>query len=389
MVAYDEDGLELCYDVEGAPVGLSINGKGDISWAPTEADTGKHEFTVHITTPQGGRKSVEVSLEVTKNGFVFAELGGHDGAAGTIDDPFGTIEKGLAALKPSGAKTLIIRGGTWLVNWKWEAGGVSAPTRDARFSAAEPGEIYGYPGEKVIIQRDQKSHGLWLYRSQYVIARDVEFRGANVGERGGAETSGENLVFQRVTVRDSDWNAADNCSGFKLRGVEIVAHRCAAHDNYERKKLGVAWNNANYLMYADDTPPPLVYAIDCDSSGSVAAYKIKHAGPGKFIVHGVRDNGSFYGFGGIDDGLRVRYSTFVDNHIGIHLGISDPNSHTAAGDVVVEHNTVVHPKETAITLQNSYVPTTPIHVERNIFVVNQPFALPEESQWMYAIWIYT
>lgn len=389
MIAYDEDGDELCYGLDGAPAGMTIDGRGDIAWEPTVEDLGAHAFSIRITTQRGGRVVVPVSLEVTRDGFVFASLDGRAGATGTIDDPFDTIERGLAALRPSGAKTLIIRGGTWPVRWNWETGGRSSPTRGAYFSEAAPGEVYGYPGESVVIECQSNSHGLWLYDAEYMLARDIEIRGANVDERGGAVTDGEHLVFQRVTVRDSDWDASNNCSGFLLRGVEIVAHRCAAHDNFDRGHRGVAWNSANYLTYADTTPTPSIYVIDSDSSGSEVGFKIKHAGPGRVVFHGVREVGSTYGFGGIDDGLTVRFSTFVDNAIGIGLGIADPNRHTTAGDIVVEHNTVVNPTEAALHLQDGYLPSGPITITRNVFTVDQPFGAAEGAQWMYDVVRYT
>ncbi|MEB2324402.1 MAG: hypothetical protein OZ921_17950, partial [Sorangiineae bacterium] len=388
MVAYDEDGHDLCYALEQAPTGMTIDGAGTIHWAPSDADLGAHAFAVEMRTRAGGSARVQVNLEVKTSGFVFVAPNGAPGAQGTYDDPFPTIERGLQALKPNLAKTLIIRGGTYAVDWRWEVSGVSSPTRGAHFTANDPGEVLGYPGERVLIDCQQGSHGLWLYDAEYVIARDLEVQGASASERGGAIATGEHLVFQRLYVHDSDWSQANNCTGFLFHGVENVAHRCQARDNYDRDKSdGPLWNNSNYLTYADDGPDSSAYAIESESSGSVVGFKVKHAGPGAVTFHRVRDEGSTYGFGGMDDGLRIRYSTFIDNDKGIMLGMTDPGPHTDAGDQRIEHNTVIRPQESALMLQ--YLPREPIDVSGNIFFVDRPFGAAEDTQWMYDLVRYT
>ncbi len=389
MVAYDEDGRDLCFSLEGAPLGMSIDERGVLAWAPTSADEGHHGFTVQITTQQGGRESVSVDLEVTRSGFVFVAPAGDDQNDGSLDSPLQTIERGLEGLKPGQAASLVVRGGTYPVNWRWETGDTPSPTRGAAFTAEAPGEIYGFPDEQVVIECQAGAHGLWLYQASYVLARDLTVRAAGADERGGALTDGDHLVFQRITVRDSSWSNQNNCSGFLLRGVEIVAHRCAAHDNYDRTNAAPRWNSANYLTYADTTPTPSIYVIDSDSSGSAVGFKIKHAGPGKVVLHHVRDEGSDQGFGGMDDELSLRYSTFVGNHNGVFVGMSDPNAFTRAGNLVVEHNTVVRPSESAFTLQESYLPDSPIDITRNVFVVEEPFGNEEGAQWMYDVVRYT
>jgi hypothetical protein len=389
MVAYDEDGRDLCFALEGAPAGMNIDTRGELTWQPTSGDEGKNDFTIHITTQQGGRESVNVELDVTRNGFVFVAPSGDDQNDGSLESPFKTIERGLEVLKPGQALSLVVRGGNYPVSWKWETGETPAPTRGAEFSAAAPGEVYGFPGEEVVIDCQAGSHGLWLYQASYVLARDLEVRGAGADERGGALTDGDHLIFQRVTVRDSSWSNQNNCSGFLLRGVEVVAHRCAAHDNYDRSSASPRWNSANFLTYADTTPTPSIYVIDSESSGSAVGFKIKHAGPGKVVFHRVYDEGSDQGFGGMDDELSLRYSTFVGNRNGIFVGMSDPNDFTRAGNLIVKHNTVVRPSETAFTLQDSYLPDASIEIARNVFVVAQPFASAEGAQWMYDVVRYT
>ena len=389
LVAYDEDGRDLCFSLEGAPAGMSIDARGDLAWAPTSADGGHHEFTVHITTQQGGRESLSVDLEVTSSGFAFVAPSGDDQNVGSLESPFKTIERGLEVLKPEQALSLVVRGGVYPVTWQWEAGETPSPTRGAAFTAEVPGEVYGFPDEDVVIDCQAGAHGLWLYQASYMLARDLEVRGAGADERGGALTDGDHLAFQRVTVRDSSWSNQNNCSGFLLRGVEILAHRCAAHDNYDRSNASPRWNSANYLTYADTTPTPSIYVIDSESSGSAVGFKIKHAGPGRVVFHHVHDEGSDQGFGGMDDQLSLRYSTFVGNQNGIFVGMSDPNAFTRAGDLIVDHNTVVRPSETAFTLQDSYLPDSPIDVTRNVFVVEQPFGSAEGAQWMYDVARYT
>ena len=334
LVAYDPDGGALCYGLDGAPAGMSIDARGTITWSPTDADAQKSPsaFKVQITNTRGGRVTVPVSLAVAKSGFLFVAPGGDDASDGSLAKPFATIRHGLDVVGQQKGATLLVRGGTYDVTWNWEVDGVKAPLGGIDFTADDPAEVRGYPGEDVVINC-VNGHGLWAYATSYVLFADLAVKNVTVGERGGAISNGNHIVFQRVTVSDSNWADSNNCTGFKLDGTDVVAHRCDAHDNYDRN--GHVWNNSNYLVYTDGGMQD-VYILESTSEhsagpGTGVGFKVKHAGPGKLTVFGSRDDGSSYGFGGQDDGTTVRFSTFVNNATAIHLGISDPNEFTKGG----------------------------------------------------------
>jgi hypothetical protein len=391
VVAFDPESPTLCYGLEGVdlPAGLSIDGQGTVHWAPTLADvsTTPHTFSIVVTNAAGAHTTVPVNLTVSTDGFLFVAPDGKDTAKGTLTEPFGTLRHALDALGAQKGGTLLVRGGTYPVTWNWETNGVKAPLGGIAFSPENPAEIRGYPGEMPVIDC-VFGHGLWAYDTSYVLFADLTVKNASAGERGGAIAMGDHIVFQRVTVRDSNWSSSNNCTGFLLKGDDVVAHRCDAHDNYDRQ--GVVWNSSNYLAYADGEQNQ-IYILESTSAhsagpGTGVGFKIKHAGSGAVTVFGSRDQGSSYGFGGQDDDSSVRYSTFVENDVGLQLGVSDPNAFTK-GKMTIEHNTVVRAERTAFGIQSSYGQDGTV-VRDNLFAMDKQLGKSEDTPHLFQLWTY-
>jgi hypothetical protein len=389
IVAYDPAGSPLCFAIEDAPAAMTIDAAGTLRWTPSEADVAAspHRFRVHVTTSAGGRVTIDASMTVSTSDFVFVSPDGDDGASGALDAPFATIERGLEALDPSGPHTVVVRGGTYRTSWEWERDGVHTPLTGKRFTETEPAEVLGYPGERPIIEC-QSGHGLWAFATRYVIFRNFEVRGASSGERGGAIASAaDHVLFQHVTVRDSDWCSSSNVTGFLLNGVDLVVHRCEARDNYDRSCMdGAGWNSSNYLAYTE-VEGSSIAILESVSSGSPVGFKLKHGGPGTLLLHGVRDDGSDHGFGGMDDGLSIRFSTFADNDTGVALGITDPSEHVNAGDVLVEHVTVARATGVGISIQSSY-PADGVVLRSNVVTLANAPAARDEGPNVYRFWPY-
>jgi hypothetical protein len=391
VVAFDEASNTLCYSLEGAsvPAGLTIDGEGTLHWTPTADDVASspHVFSIVVTNAAGVRVTVPVSLTVSTEGFLFVSPDGDDTAKGTLTAPFGTLRHALDALGAQKGGTLLVRGGTYDVTWNWEIDGVKAPLGGIDFSAENPAEIRGYPGEAPVINC-VGGHGLWAYATSYVLFADLAVQNASAGERGGAIAMGEHIVFQRVTVRDSNWSSSNNCTGFLLKGDDVVAHRCDAHDNYDR--AGVVWNSSNYLTYADGDHNR-IFVLESTSArsagpGTGVGFKIKHAGSGSVTVFASRDQGSSYGFGGQDDDSSVRYSTFVENDTGLQLGLSDPNAFTG-GKMTIEHNTVARAAHAAFGIQSSYAQEGTV-VRDNLFAMDKQLGKSESTPHLYLLWTY-
>jgi hypothetical protein len=385
MVAYDPEKDELSYALEGAPDGMAVAADGTLTWSPTDAHAAAspYGFTVRIEDSRGAAVTVPVSLAVSRDGFVFVATDGSDTAGdGSLDLPCGTIEHGMEVLAGLPGGTLLIRGGTYNVNWEWERDGVPSPLRGARFTADAAAEIRSYPGESVLINCES-GHGIWAYATSYVLMAGLEIRNASSGERGGAIAHGDHIVFQDVVVHDSNWSASSNCTGFLLNGEEVVAHRCTAYDNYDR--TSDHWNSSNYLVYTEDAGSS-IFIIDSVSRGSITGYKIKHAGPGTLLVHDCLEEGSAIGLGAADDGSAVRYSTFVGNDTAIHLGMTDPSAWTTGG-MTVEYNTVVDAQGMAIVVQGGYL-ADDLLVRHNIVKTDVELGATEDMPHMYFLWPY-
>ena len=217
----------------------------------------------------------------------------------------------------------------------------------------------------------------WSFQTSYVLFADLEVRNASAPERGGAIIDGSNNIMQNVRVSDSNWSSRSNCTGFLLRGSNSVCHRCKAINNYDR--TSDLWNSSNFLLYPEGRGQDL-YILDSYSSGSITGYKIKHAGNGRVILHGSLEEGSRYGWAGIDDKSSVRFNTFVGNETAISIGISDPNIYTQ-GDMLVEYNTVVD-ATTSYEQRGGYGALGGTVVRHNIFVNKM------DSPTMSRVWPY-
>ncbi|MFK7984995.1 MAG: putative Ig domain-containing protein [Sandaracinaceae bacterium] len=337
MVAYDPDHDRLIFSLEGAPTGMEIDANGTITWEPT-VDGSSHSFTVGVDDGRGEPVTVPVTLAVDASLFVFVAPEGAEGATGTIDAPLADVDAAMRALTARDEGTLLIRGGTYDITWNWEVGGVTSPFRNTDGTPDAPYVVRGYPGESVVLDCGERGHGLWTFGGSYILHADIEVRGAAADERGGAILSGSHNVFQNVTVRDSNWSHTSNCTGFLMSGNDAVCHRCVAMDNYDRESEH--WNSSNYLVYTDRSVTGTVYIIDSFSSGSISGFKMKHAGEGRLVLHGNREVGSTYGWGGTDDGTTIRFNTFEDNDTGLSVAITDPSASTRGG-MLMEYNTVV------------------------------------------------
>lgn len=143
------------------------------------------------------------------------------------------------------------------------------------------------------------------------------------------------------------------------------------------------WNSSNFLFYPENNEQTL-YIIDSYSENTITGFKIKHAGNGLVILHGSRDVGSNYGFGGIDDGTTVRFNTFVDNGTGIAVGISDPNQYTR-GNILMEYNTVVNANR-VYSHQGFYGEDGEVVLRNNVLVLDGAPGLDQSAPHFTWIW---
>lgn len=367
---------------------MTLSPAGTIDWQPTAADEAASPiaFDARIVTEAGGETIVPVSLAVSAEDFLFVDPAGDDQADGSLATPMATIDGAMELLSPTGDKTVVVRGGTFVTNWDFDGpGDPSSPLRGDYFTEDAPAEIVAYPGESVQIDV-ATGGGLVAFQTSYVLFRDISVDGPK--GRGGAVGQGAHVVFQRVTVTNADWPNQNNCTGFVFQSEENVCHRCIGRDNYDRGAgTGAEWNSSNFLTYPEGDGSSM-WLIECESSGSVVGYKVKHGGLGTLVLHGSLEEGSNYGFGGADDGLVVRWNTFVDNGNGIFIGMTDPSASVGNGNCRVENNTVVAPRGNALTFQGNSYPGTGSVVRRNVFQMDATLSSGDSDPHLLRLWPY-
>jgi hypothetical protein len=378
MVAYDRENDPIRYALEGAPRGMAIDAEGTITWQPSAGgavDGSTYAFTVMVDDGRDRPVRVPVNLVVETANFFFVAADGRDNGDGSVNAPWQDLYLAQQRLAAHGHGTLYIRGGLYPVSWNWERKGIYSPFRKAQGTAGQPIVVRGYPGETAVIDAAGRGHGLYFYSTRYILAADLEIRNAAASERGGFVASGDNIIAQNITVRDSNWPKSSNCTGFLFKGGDgNVCHRCRAFDNYDRDSSH--WNSSNYLVYADGKAGT-TYILDSYSRGSRVGYKIKHAGTGKLVLHGSLEAGSGTGFGGYDNDSLLAFNTFLANGTGIHLGITDPNDYTQMGMTIVS-NTVVDAAKTLL-LQGTYGAHGDNTIKHNVFATSKALGRNEQD----------
>ncbi len=379
FVAYDPEHETLLYSLDGAPAGMHIDASGTLHWASPLP--GRHDFTVSISDGRADAVEAPISINVDAEHFLFVSPDGSNAGDGSLDAPLADLEEAQRRLAALGWGTLYIRGGTYPVAWNWEVSGRISPLRGAHGSADAPFVVRGYPGESVVVDCEERGHGFWSFAASYVLFADFEVRRPAAAERAGMNLGGDHSIAQNVTVRDANWPAPTNCTGFLLRGDGATCHRCRAYGNYDRDSEH--WNSSNYLIYLDRDGPDIL-VLDSLSEDSVSGFKIKHAGAGTALFHGNLSRDRSYGFGGVDDGSEVRFNTLEGASVGASFAITDPNAHTH-GDFSFHHNTI---RESAqgMRLGGGYLDDEPSAVHHNVVATGRPLGSREDDPHMLFLW---
>lgn len=140
---------------EGGRIALAGAPLTILSWSPTQIEVklpaGARSGEVVVTSAAGA--SPPYTLRVHHGSLWFVATNGADSAAGDEAHPFGTIPKGVAALRPG--DVLYIRGGTYVPppNREWRAHVLLHEM--ANGTADAPVAIVGYPGESAVIGNNQ------------------------------------------------------------------------------------------------------------------------------------------------------------------------------------------------------------------------------------------
>lgn len=370
MVAYDPEADVMHFSLEGAPDGMQIDPTGVIHWQPDFGGADSVEFTIVVSDGVHEAPPIPVQLRNAADEFVFVSPNAPSSGNGTLDSPYNNLDRAMSALAAMNEGTLVMRGGSYNVTW---ANDNLNSLAGAQGSADAPFEIIAYSGETPVVNCLANSRGFAFGASSaYVRLRGIEIANASRGERGGLVVYTHHVVADHVTVRDSNWNASNNCTGFYLAGVENVCYRCRGLDNYDRQ-VRHQWNSSNFITYADKGSNASIYLLYCYSRNSKVGYKIKHSGGGKVLVHGSLDENSDYGWFGLDSDSVVQHSVFMNNKYAFELNC-DPDESASNRDLSLIHNTAIHPSLAAI--EHSLYSTGDLKFLYNIFTMDVPVGGP-------------
>ena len=387
FVAYEIDNETLTWELINAPAGMSINQDGAVEWVPPDSAAGSYSVTVRVSRESGDVIERSWNMTVGTDDFLFVAAAGSDTWAGTINAPFKTIEKAMRGIINGNGKTIYVRDGAYHEHYNWESGGVISPLRSKRFSAQDPVEIRGFPGEKAVLDCDFMGHGLMIFISDYVIIDNFEVQNSMDGEGGGIEViSAHNVMVRDCVVHDSHWPYTTNCTGYLVQGsTGIVIDRATGYNN--RDLNSTHHNSSNFLVYLDNQPPGNIYILNSRSYDSVCGYKIKHAGPGKLIVHNCQSIGEKKPYAIGSSSSSVRYSIAYRGNTGLQASVADPNAYTS-GTVLFEHNTIANAPATGVYFEGGYLQNGSIIRNNIIYNDIAPAGTGEGVNRLMEFWIY-
>ena len=386
---YEMNNQPLTWRLTNAPAGMTLANDGRVTFTPTSAQVGSYNVTVRVTRADGVFRERTFPVTVGTSSFFFVSTSGSDTNPGTISQPFRTLLKAFQSVQNGVGKTIVIRGGTYRETYNWEVNGVYSPLRDKYFSANDPLEITGYPGETAILDCQLQGHGFWFINTSYVSLDNVTVVNAGASERAGIMVgSSSNVMIRDTIVHSSNWTYRDNCSGYSISSGDTVLDGTIAYSNRDPSTPD-SWNSANYLFYLDlQGGGDAMYAIGAKAWDSVAGFKIKHSGPKKLILHSCEAFDHTYGYLLGSSNSSVRYSYSLNNHTGLQVGAADPNAYTT-GAILVDHNTFVNSPGTAFNLQDTYSLSAPTILTNNIFANTLTAAGEGEADArLLQIWIY-
>jgi hypothetical protein len=381
---YEMNNEALTWQLTGAPNGMTIDTNGKVNWTPAASDAGNYIATVSVTRSSGSSIVRTFTLSVNTTDFIFVAPTGNDAAAGTMAAPFKTIEHAMLALANGNGKTIYVRGGTYCEHYT----SVFGPFSSKHFTAADPAEVRGYPGEKAIVDCESQGMGIQLASTSNVIISNIEVQNANWGEKGGIvfEDNCMDCMAKDVIVHDSHWLYGANCTGFRTQTANVVIDRCISYNNFDTADPHFL-NSTNFLSY-NDVDLGVNYILNSISYGSCIGFKIKHAGPLKVIFHNNISHNDDCAFACGSDYSSVRYCVSYNSGTGIQAGLSDPSTDNV-NSVLFEHNTIFNASDWGFQIISGYLMNGTI-VRNNIFYNSLDVAgTGEGDNRLMGLWIYT
>lgn len=405
---YQRDNLPITWTLTNAPAWMTISDGGRVTGTPT-ATAGAVTVTVKADVGSGTPSFVERSFSITvydsdlggaNTEIRFVATTGSNAAVGSKAAPWQTIEYALNQVASGNGRLIYVRGGTYTETYTWHEGVTYSPWISKTFTAADYSEIRGYPGETAILDCNYTGNGLWVYGGKYAVLSNLTIKNASRDEKGGlilgyAGVSGdatEDVVAKDMIVFGSDWSNSTNVTGVFMSCKNCWINRIVAYDNKcsgtRGACAGADWNSTNFLFYASGQAGDM-YAIDNKSYGSVAGYKMKHAGLKRLILHNGETHSEIYGVLVASAYSSVRYMVAMSGNTGVGALATDVNAYSN-GPMLFEHNTSVNARDKAFGIDNAFLTTDAGIIRKNIFYNDVAVAgTGEDDDRLYQIWTYT
>jgi hypothetical protein len=214
------------YELVSGPSGMSIDGRGEITWPnPTEASSA-YPVSVRVTDSAGTARSVDWTITVTTSGFLFVDAvkgtPASQGGTGTMSNPWKSLKDVYGgdtyndkhSAHHSGA-FVYWRGGTYLMDAYVED--CPSECRVPLINNYKPQVWLAYPGERPVFKMNTPSGGD-AYITYYSGGDNAYLDGLefdltnNARGKGVVFGGGRNVTFRRNVSHGirKGWNGGNN-----------------------------------------------------------------------------------------------------------------------------------------------------------------------------------
>lgn len=392
VTVYEIDNQTPTFSLSNAPAGLTVNGRGVLSWASPTAGTYTN-IVLQATRPSCNSTNypgcstttsvtfdLEVSTDTTNSFKFFATTGTNNGSCGTLAAPCATLSYLIENRLPgsNNGVTIYGRGGSYTDGW------TASVFVGQNYSATDPMAILPYPGESPVINISTANNfGLAIDQGTGYVDIAIPINGNLGASKGNYVLTGENLIVHDVVSGGSRSN--DNSAAVVIAGDNAIADRVVSSDNWEPGKTASAsgWNNNCFIIY-NDIANKTSWVLNSKCYDTEACYKVKHTNcntanggsgagsctsttPSRTVFQNLEAINCHYGFLGAGDYSSVRYLITWNLRKAIDLEATDPSSFIS-GPMLIEHNTIrmASNSDFGFGTGSDYLNTGPITLRRNL-----------------------
>jgi hypothetical protein len=264
------------YELVSGPSGMNIDGRGEITWPSPAEGSSAYPVSVRVTDSAGATRSVDWTITVTTNGFLFVDAvngtSAAQGGTGTRSNPWKTM-KDVYGGDDYNSKHSDHHPGAF-VYWRAGTYGLDAYIEDCPgecrvpWTNRKPLVWLAYPGETPQINFNLQGHGdayisfysgiTNLYLDGFDFNNNHNTRGKTIGMSPDGNTVVRRNIFRGLT---NGWDGGNNSLLFYAGGS----------GQYHAIQDNVSYDNAQvtgYWLLGYKNPKTLVENNDISTIGS-------------------------------------------------------------------------------------------------------------------------